>query len=146
MKNLFLAATLLFGIIGMAQTDSKSDRKGNRTEQVSPEKKIELRLEKMTKELNLTTTQQNDVRNLMIESQKSQMAKKEERKKMMEKRKEAMQTQRKAYDAKMGAILTAEQNTKWQQLTSENKEKRKEKMQGKMKDKKQGNYNRQKNK
>ncbi len=146
MKNLFLAATLLFGMIGMAQTDSKSDRKGNRTEQVSPEKKIELRLEKMTKELNLTTTQQNDVRNLMIESQKSQMAKKEERKKMMEKRKEAMQTQRKAYDAKMGAILTAEQNTKWQQLTSENKEKRKEKMQGKMKDKKQGNYNRQKNK
>ena len=146
MKNLFLAATLLFGMIGMAQTDSKSDRKGNRTEQVSPEKKIELRIEKMTKELNLTTTQQNDIRNLMIESQKSQMAKKEERKKMMEKRKEAMQTQRKAYDAKMGAILTAEQNTKWQQLTSENKQKRKEKMQGKMNDKKLGNYNRQKNK
>ncbi len=144
MKNLFLAATLLFGMIGMAQTDSKSDRKANRTEQISPEKKIELRLEKMTKELNLTTTQQNDVRNLMIESQKSQMAKKEERKKMMEKRKEAVQMQREAYDAKMGAILTPDQNTKWQKLTSENKEKRKEKMQARMKDKKQGRDNRQK--
>lgn len=87
MKNLVAAAALLFGMVAMAQTDSKPMRNADRTEQISPEKRIEKRLEQMTKELNLNATQQKEVRTLMMDAQKSQAAKKEERKKIMEQRK-----------------------------------------------------------
>lgn len=128
MKNLVAAAALLFGMVAMAQTDSKPMRNADRTEQISPEKRIEKRLEQMTKELNLNATQQKEVRTLMMDAQKSQAAKKEERKKIMEQRKAQREIQRTAYENKMATILNAEQNAKWQKISAERAEKMKAKM------------------
>lgn len=129
MKNLFLATALLVGIVATAQTDRTSARKTKeRTEQTSPENRIENRVAKMTKELNLTPKQQTDLKAVMLESQKENMAKREDRKKATEQRKATMQAKRKIHDDKISAILNADQNAKWQQMKTENENKRTEKM------------------
>ena len=97
-------------------------------EKMDPEKRIEVRLQKMTETLNLTAAQQKDVRKLMEDNQKSQLAKQEEHKKMQEKRRMDMQNQRKMYDYKMSAILNADQNAKWQKMQVDKKEKMREKV------------------
>lgn len=128
MKKALLIGMLLIGMVGMAQNDNASMRKKERMEKMDPEKRIEVRVKKMTETLNLTAAQQKDVRALMMDTQKSQMAKKEERKKIQEQRRMEMQNQRKMYDSKMSAILNAEQNAKYQTIQVDRKDKMKVKM------------------
>ena len=117
-------------------------RKKDNMEKIDPEKRIDMRVKKMTESLNLTVAQQKQVRQLMEETQKAQTLKKEERKKIQEQRKSEMQIQRKSYDAKMNTILNAEQSAKWQQINSD----RKDKIEAKSQKRKRGDNRREKSK
>ncbi len=123
MKNVIMLGMLLIAVVGTAQNNETSMRKKDNMEKVAPEKRIDMRLQKMTENLNLTVAQQKEVRQLMVETQKTQSIKKEERKKIQEQRQMEMQNQRKTYDSKMSAILNAEQNAKWKNMQSDRKEK-----------------------
>lgn len=128
MKNFFLVATLMFGMVAMGQTEKQNMRRMENSEKISPEKQIDKRLAKMTETLNLTASQQKDVRKLMEETQKANLIKREERKKIQEQRKMEMQNQRKIYDSKMSSILNAEQKAKWEKMQADKKENVKAKM------------------
>lgn len=128
MKNLFLVATLMFGMVAMGQTEKQNTRRMENSEKISPEKQIDKRLAKMTETLNLTASQQKDVRKLMEETQKANLIKREERKKIQEQRKMEMQNQRKMYDSKMSSILNVEQKAKWEKMQADKKENVKPKM------------------
>ena len=134
MKNLFVVALLVIGLTTFAQEKGK---KGDR-KNMSPEERTEMRVEKMTKELDLNEAQQEQVKELLasqkedreefIEKRKeiretAEKATKEQRAEMkakMEEKKEAMKT-------KMKAILTDDQYKKWESNLEERKEKMTEK-------------------
>ena len=142
MKKVLMLGMLLIGMVGMAQNNTVSMRKKDNMEKIDPEKRIDMRVKKMTESLNLTVAQQKQVRQLMEETQKAQTLKKEERKKIQEQRKSEMQIQRKSYDAKMNTILNAEQSAKWQQINSD----RKDKIEAKSQKRKRGDNRREKSK
>jgi protein CpxP len=138
MKKLFAIALLVVGLTTFAQEKGK---RGDFKE-ITPEKRTEMQVKKMTADLNLNEKQQKEVKEL-LNSQK------EDRDEMMEKRKEIKETAEKAtkeqreemkakmdkkkeaIDAKMKTILTGDQYKKWEATKEERKEKmgeRKEKM------------------
>ncbi|MFT5754359.1 MAG: protein CpxP [Flavobacterium sp.] len=138
MKKLIVVALLVVGLTTFAQGKGK---RGDFKE-ITPEKRTEMQVKKMTADLNLNEKQQKEVKEL-LNSQK------EDRDEMMEKRKEMKETAEKAtkeqreamkakmdkkkeaIDAKMKTILTGDQYKKWEATKEERKEKmgdRKEKM------------------
>ena len=130
MKKLFVVALLVVGLTTFAQEkEKKGDRKN-----MSPEERTEMRVEKMTKELDLNETQQKQVKELLA-------SQKENREEFIEKRKEIKETAEKAtkeqraemkakmeenkeaIKSKMKTILTDEQYKKWESNMEEKKEK-----------------------
>lgn len=131
MKKLFVVALLVVGLTTFAQEKGK---RGDFKE-MTPEKRTEMQVKKMTKDLDLNEKQQKEVKELLN-------AQKEDRAEMIEKRKEIKETAEKAtkeqraemkakmdkkkeaIDAKMKSILTDDQYKKWEA----NKEDRNAKM------------------
>lgn len=130
MKKLFVVALLVVSLTTFAQEkEKKGDRKN-----MSPEERTEMRVEKMTKELDLNETQQKQVKELLA-------SQKENREEFIEKRKEIKETAEKAtkeqraemkakmeenkeaIKSKMKTILTDEQYKKWESNMEEKKEK-----------------------
>ena len=113
-KFFAVAACLVMGLSLSAQTSTDKKDKGPR---------VGCPIEQMTKELNLTDKQQSEIKAIfearMAEFDKNREAmkeKKEEMKANRETMKAEMEKQRAEDDAKIKAILTTEQYTKYQEL------------------------------
>ncbi|WP_291143007.1 hypothetical protein [Flavobacterium sp. UBA7680] len=138
MKKLFIAAMLLIGIASFAQDGDQKPAREQR-EKLTPEQRNEKQLQKLTTELGLDANQQAQVKQLLAERsakaekfRETREARKDSDVKPTDAEKEAFKNELKAEkegnEAKMKAILTADQYTKWQSLREKNKEKAKDKM------------------
>ena len=138
MKKLFIAAMLLIGIASFAQDADQKPAREQR-EKLTPEQRNEKQLQKLTTELGLDANQQAQVKQLLAERsakaekfRETREARKDNDVKPTDAEKEAFKNELKAEkegnEAKMKAILTADQYTKWQSLREKNKDKAKEKM------------------
>ena len=140
MKKLFIAALLFVGVASFAQdTDSNTtqDHKDHK-ERMTPEQRNEKQLKKLTTELSLDANQQAQVKQLLADRsakaekfREARQAKKDSNVKPTTAEREAfkkeMMAEKDANDAKMKAILNADQYTKWKAIQAENKEKAREK-------------------
>lgn len=138
MKKLFIAAMLLVGIASFAQdTDQKTA--AEQKEKLTPEQRSEKQLKKLTTELSLDANQQAQVKQLLAERsakaekfREAREAKKNSDVKPTAAEKEAfkneIKAEKEANDAKMKAILNADQYAKWHSLQEKNKDKAREKV------------------
>ncbi|WP_228520519.1 hypothetical protein [Flavobacterium sp. CSZ] len=129
MKKLFIAALLFVGMVSFAQ-DINQKATGDQREKLTPEQRSEKHLQKLTSELSLDKNQQEKVKQLLAErnakAEKFKDANKDRKTKPTAAEKDAfkkqMETERAANDAKMKAILNADQYTKWTALKKEHKD------------------------
>jgi hypothetical protein len=130
MKKLFIAALLFVGIVSFAQeVNQKSQR--DQKENLTPEQRNEKHLQKLTSELTLDKKQQEQVKQLLAErsakAEKFKASKKDSKTKTTDAEREAfkkqMETEKVANDAKMKAILNADQYTKWTALKKDHDKK-----------------------
>lgn len=147
MKKLFIAALLFVGIANYAQ-DADMDQQTTRDqrEKLTPEQRNEKHLKKLTSELTLDAKQQEQVKQLLAErsakGDKVREARKDQKEagtKLTTEQKKAfrneMMAEKKDHDAKMKAILNADQYKKWKANQEENKDKMKERMKERRKEK-----------
>jgi hypothetical protein len=126
MKKLFIAALLFVGIVSFAQ-DINQKPVQNQREKLTPEQRNEKHLQKLTSDLSLDKKQQEQVKQLLAErsakAEKFKDARKDSKTKPTDAEREAfkkqMKTEKEANDAKMKAILNADQYTKWTALKKE---------------------------
>jgi len=129
MKKLIIAALLMTGMASFAQ--EQQHEKKQRMEQLSPEQRNELRLKKLTLELNLNSAQQKEMSKLIAEQSAKREAVKAERKaKAQNSEKEKITADQRfalqskmldekiAYKEKVKKILTPEQFEKWEKLSA----------------------------
>ncbi|WP_229029114.1 hypothetical protein [Flavobacterium sp. SLB02] len=129
MKKLFIAALLFVGMVSFAQ-DINQKATGDQREKLTPEQRSEKHLQKLTSELSLDKNQQEKVKQLLAErnakAEKFKDANKDRKTKPTAAERDAfkkqMETERAANDAKMKAILNADQYTKWTALKNEHKD------------------------
>ncbi|KQB40320.1 hypothetical protein [Flavobacterium aquidurense] len=138
MKKLFIAALLFVGIASFAQeADQKPAREPR--EKLTPEQRNEKQLKKITSELNLDANQQVQVKQLLAERSAKAEKLREERKNRKDSNtkptaaekeafKNELKAEKDANDAKMKAILNADQYKKWTAIQEEKRDKAKEKM------------------
>lgn len=134
MKKLIMTALLVVSLNSVAQQRREKTNR-DQMEKMTPEQRQEKYLNKLTRDLNLNTKQQEEVKKILAEQgakaadfKEKREAKKDEqllasakeRKEMAKK----MKAEKEATDTKMKAILTPEQYTKWEN----DKDIRKEKM------------------
>lgn len=135
MKNLILALALVFGITTFAQERKmvKDDRA-----KLTPQERVDFQVKRLTKELDLTTKQADQVKLLMTKKSEAREAHKKEMEakrasgtKPTTEEREAMKTKMQeevsSLKKEMKTILTADQYTKWEQNFEERKEKMMEK-------------------
>ena len=138
MKKLFVLALLVIGTSLLAQEKMENEINTPRKGHWQNGERDEIRLKKLTSELNLNAKQQEQIKTVMAEQKakrdafmKEKMVNKdlpkastpEERKERRQKAEEA----KKAMEAKLKTILTPEQFTKWTAIKEERKEEFKEK-------------------
>jgi protein CpxP len=120
MKNLFIVALLLITAAGFSQEKKEMSHR-DKMEKKSPEERNEMKLKKMTADLNLDAKQQKQMADFMAERSKKREAmhaeKRTAHKEQMEKDKEVM-------NAKMKGILSPEQYKKWEASKEKHHEKR----------------------
>lgn len=133
MKKLIIAALLIVGVSSFAQDNNDRPQRAD-MEKMTPEQRIERRVERVTKELNLDAKQQEQLKQLYADEAKNREAKMAEMKDKKGQGREMMAEQRKASEEKMKAILTPEQLTKWKA----NQDKMRERMQQRMGDRQGG--------
>lgn len=142
MKKLIIALALGIGLTGFAQETTPQQNRAN-MEKMTPEQRQQKHLDRLTKELTLDAKQQVAVGKILTEkSAKAQdmKAQKDTRKASGDKMtteertafKNAMQAEKADTEAKMKAVLSADQYQKWLDIREENKEKMKEKRRGGM--------------
>ncbi|WP_242410296.1 hypothetical protein [Flavobacterium sp. Root901] len=128
MKKIFIAALLFVGMISFAQDVNQKPTRDQK-ENLTPEQRNEKHLQKLTSDLNLDKKQQEQVKQLLAErsakAEKFREARKDNKTKPTAEEREAFKKQMKAdkeaNDAKMKAILNADQYTKWTALKKEHK-------------------------
>jgi protein CpxP len=136
MKKLIIALVLGIGLTGFTQEASPKPSRADMGK-MTPEQRQEKHLAHLTKELNLDAKQKEAVGKILAEkSAKAQdlKAQKEDRKASGDKMtteertafKTKMQAEKADTEAKMKAILSADQYQKWIALKEENKEKMKQ--------------------
>lgn len=141
MKKIIIALVLGLGLTGFAQETTPPQKKAN-TERMTPEQRQQKHLAHLTKELNLDAKQQEAVGKLLAEkSAKAQdlKAQKGTRKasgdKLSAEEKTALKNTLEAEnadtEAKMKAILSADQYKKWLETRDEKKDKMREKARAK---------------
>lgn len=138
MKTLIIALVFGIGVSGFAQVSTPQPGDSYR-EKTTPEQRQQKHLAHLTKELNLDTKQQEAVGKILAEkSAKAQDLKtqRESRKDSGEKLtaeekstlKNKLQAEKEDTEAKIKAVLSAEQYQKWLTIRDENKEKMKDRM------------------
>ncbi|WP_228012011.1 hypothetical protein [Flavobacterium hungaricum] len=128
MKKLFIAALLFVGIVSFAQDVSQKTSHAQK-EHLTPEQRNEKRLQKLTSELSLDKKQQEQFKQLLAErtakEQKFKETRKDSKTKPTDTEREAfkkqMTAEKEANDAKVKAILNADQYAKWTALKKEHK-------------------------
>lgn len=128
MKKLFIAALLFVGMVSFAQDINQKTPRDQR-EKLTPEQRSEKHLQKLTSDLNLDKKQQEQVKQLLAErsakAEKFRDTRKDSKTKPTAEEREAFKKQiaaeREANDAKMKAILNADQYTKWTSLKKEHR-------------------------
>ncbi|SHH79995.1 hypothetical protein [Flavobacterium defluvii] len=138
MKKLLIAAMLFVGIASFAQdADQKTAREPR--EKLTPEQRNEKQLQKLTTELSLDANQQAQVKQLLAERsakaekfREAREAKKESDTKPTAAERETfkneLKAEKEANDAKMKAILNADQYAKWHSIQEKNRDKAREKI------------------
>lgn len=137
MKKLIIAALLVFSVSAFAQEQTQPEKKGKRekNEKMSPEQRNRALLDRMTSELKLNASQQEQIKPIIAEQTAKLQAMRdqrmasnakeltsEERQVLMQQRQE----ERKATDNKLKAILTPEQFKKMKDNEAANREKMRE--------------------
>ena len=131
---MLLATVLLLTAVGFAQ------EKRSKTNDLSPEKKVEIQVSRMKIELDLNDNQTAEIRKIMTEQHQKAALKRAERaakkdslhkldpaaRQQLKKNREAQEL---AHEAQMKKILTAAQFETWKQIKTDRKNKRKERMQ-----------------
>ncbi|KRD59631.1 hypothetical protein ASE40_11000 [Flavobacterium sp. Root935] len=129
MKKLFIAALLFVGVVSFAQDINQKPARDQK-EKLTPEQRNEKHLQKLTSELNLDKKQQEQVKQLIAEksakAEKFKESRKDSKTKPTDAEREAFKKQitaeKEATDAKMKAILNADQYTKWTALKKDHKD------------------------
>jgi protein CpxP len=138
MKHLLIALVFGIGLTGFAQETTPKPNRAN-MEKMTPEQRQQKHLAHLTKELTLDAKQQEAVGKILSEKgTKAQdlKAQKDTRKasgtKMTAEERTAfkntMQAEKADTEAKMKAVLSADQYQKWQTMREDSKDKMKEKM------------------
>lgn len=127
MKKVIIAAVLAISISSFAQDRKERHSKGA-MEQMTPEQRNQLRLKKLTLELDLNTKQQEQVGKIMAEQMAKREAIKAERKAKMEEAKanrfemkNRMLDEQIEMKNKMKSILSADQMAKWEMMKEKNR-------------------------
>jgi uncharacterized protein (DUF2236 family) len=134
MKKMLLATVLLLTAVSFAQ------EKRSKTNNLSPEKRVEIQVSRMKIELDLNDNQTAEIRKIMTEQHQKATLKRAERaakkdslhkldpaaRQELKKNREA---QEQAHEAQMKKILTAAQFETWKKIKTDQKNKRKERMQ-----------------
>ena len=115
MKKLIAVALLVSSLSTFAQVEKKEKGDKEPMEKISPEKRGEREVKKMTKDLGLNDSQQKEMKALFSEMNSK-----------VEGDKKPSKEDRKAMKDKISKILTPEQNAKWEKIQEERKEKMKE--------------------
>ena len=129
-----LATVLLLTAVSFAQ------EKRSKTNNLSPEKRVEIQVSRMKIELDLNDNQTAEIRKIMTEQHQKATLKRAERaakkdslhkldpaaRQELKKNREA---QEQAHEAQMKKILTAAQFETWKKIKTDQKNKRKERMQ-----------------
>ena len=115
MKKLIAVALLVSSLSTFAQVEKKEKGDKEPMEKISPEKRGEREVKKMTKDLGLNESQQKEMKALFSEMNSK-----------VEGDKKPSKEDRKAMKDKISKILTPEQNAKWEKIQEEKKEKMKE--------------------
>ena len=116
MKKLIVAAFLVVGFTTFAQVEKKEKGDKEPMEKMSPEKRGEREVKRMTKDLGLNESQQKEMKALFSEVAT----------KRGEGDKKPSKEERKAMKDKISKILNPEQNAKWEKIQQERKDKMKE--------------------
>lgn len=131
---MLLATVLLLTAVGFAQ------ERRSKTNDLSPEKRVEIQVSRMKIELDLNDNQTAEIRKIMTEQHQKAALKRAERaakkdslhkldpaaRQQLKKNREAQEL---AHEAQMKKILTAAQFETWKQIKTDRKNKRKERMQ-----------------
>jgi hypothetical protein len=137
MKKFILSALLISGMMVSAQQQDKparvsSENRKGRVEPLKPEQRVELRLKKMTLDLDLTEKQQIEVKKLLLADSQKNEAKWAELREKKEKNGKLTNDERFALQNEMldnkiemkealKAILSEEQMTKWEESQPKNR-------------------------
>lgn len=123
MKKLFIAALLVVGLSAFAQDKKEMEKRTHRgeMEQFTPEQRNQLRLKKMTLDLDLSSKQQEQMKQIIADQSTKREAMKANRKANQERptteerfaMKNKMLDEQIAMKNKMKNILSAEQFDKW---------------------------------
>ena len=121
MKKLIAVALLVSSLSTFAQVEKKEKGDKEPMEKMSPEKRSEREVKRMTKDLGLNDSQQKEMKALFSETAS----------KRGEGDNKPSKENRKAMKGKISKILTQEQNAKWEKIQEERKEKMEERREGK---------------
>ena len=138
MKKLFVLALLLVGTSTFAQ-----ERMGENNDKLTPEQRVNLQVKKLTKELNLSDKQAQELKEIVVkeieqrEGRKAEIqARKAEKKKMasdeMDARKMKFEEKKMQTEERMKKILTPEQFLKWTEIRKVRKEKMADRIENRM--------------
>ena len=114
-KILTIALALFLGFGAVAQDKSHKDK--------TPEEKARMMTEKMQEKLDLTKDQYNKVYQLNLETAKQMQQMREQRNEDKEANRAQMKQFRAEREAKLNAVLTAEQQQKLEAMKAERKKK-----------------------
>ena len=138
MKKLFVVALLLVGTSTFAQ-----ERMGENNDKLTPEQRVNLQVKKLTKELNLSDKQAQELKEIVVkeieqrEGRKAEIqARKAEKKKMaseeLNARKLKFEEEKMQTEERMKKILTPEQFSKWTEIRKARKEKMADRIENRM--------------
>ena len=131
MKKLFVVALLLVGTSTFAQ-----ERMGENNEKLTPEQRVNLQVKKLTKELNLSDKQAQELKEIVVKEIEQREARKAEKKRMasedMNARKMKFEEEKTQAEERMKKILTPEQFSKWTEIRKARKEKMADRIENRM--------------
>lgn len=98
-------------------------QRGQNREMSTPEQRAEKMTNRMAEQLDLNDQQKKEIYKINLQNAQKRQIEMEARRVEMEARKEAMKAQNQLQKEQIQAILTPEQNEKWEEIRTENRKK-----------------------
>jgi len=117
-----MIAVIFGGIVFSADAQRSQSQRGQ--ERMDPEKRAEMRVNKLAERLDLTEAQREQVFELQLEQEREQDAARQARREEMKENREQMFDRRTEQNEKIEKLLTPEQREKWIEIRNEEREKR----------------------